>query len=138
MDRLGAPLRFAITLSVAAALALAGALAWRAGAAAAPGWTVTSPSGSLSAHVAARNGAYDLEILRDGHRVLWASLGGAGTGPPRVSRTVTDERYATPGGKRRRHTLVARRLRLDLGGARRIELLVADDGVAFRQTGGGD
>jgi hypothetical protein len=138
MDRLGAPLRFAITLSVAAALALVGALAWRAGAAAAPGWTVTSPGGSLSAHVAARNGAYDVEVVRGGHRVLEASLGGVGTGTPRVSRTAMDERYATPGGKRRRHALVARRLRLDLAGGRRIELLVADDGVAFRQTGGGD
>jgi hypothetical protein len=130
--------RFVIALSVAAALALGGALAWRARADPAAGWTVTSPGGSLSAHVAARDGAYDLEIVRDGHRVLGASLGRAGTAPPRVRRTAIDERYTTPSGKRRRHVLVARRLRLDLAGGRRIELLIADDGVAFRQTGGGD
>src|SRR4051812_41055112 len=138
MDRLGAPQRFVIALTAAAALALAGAVAWRAGADAAGGWTVTSPRGSLSAHLAARGGAYDIEVRRDGHRVLEASLGGVGTEPPRVSRTAMDERYATPSGKRRRHVLVARRLRLDLPGGRRIELLVADDGGAFRQTGGGD
>ena len=66
--------------------------------------------------------------------VLRAALGRA-TGPvERVRSGRRDEVFATPAGKRHEHRLDATRLRLGFP-RRALEVLVADDGVAFRGRG---
>ncbi|HET8952599.1 MAG TPA: glycoside hydrolase family 97 catalytic domain-containing protein [Solirubrobacteraceae bacterium] len=87
--------------------------------------------------VTARHGAVELEVARDGRRVLAASLDGAANGVRAAKQDVLHDRFATPAGKRRVHQLDARRLTLELAAGRQVEVLVADDGVAFRQTGDG-
>ena len=68
--------------------------------------------------------------------MLEAARGRLGAGAARRDDDV-GERFDTPAGKRRRHALTARRLTLAFPGGRKLELLVADDGVALRQTGAG-
>jgi alpha-glucosidase len=54
-----------------------------------------------------------------------------------VRRRAVDTRFRTPAGKRRRHELRARVLTLTLPGRRRLDVLVAPDGVALRQRNAG-
>jgi hypothetical protein len=103
------------------------------------GWTVSSPARTVSATVAAHSGTYELTVSRGGRPVLAATLGGRPgkpVGTP-AQDTVRDA-YATPTGKRRRHQLVANRLTVSFAHGRSLQLLVTDDGVAFRQTGAGN
>jgi alpha-glucosidase len=103
------------------------------------GWTVVSPGGALRANVAAHSGTFELTVSRAGRPVLAATLGGhpgVPAGPP--AQDDVHQTYATPTGKRRSHVLDARRLTVAFAHGRRLELLVADDGVAFRQTGAGN
>jgi alpha-glucosidase len=69
--------------------------------------------------------------------VLQARLGRPDARGTRISRDDVDERFDTPAGKRRHHALVARRLRLAFAHGGVLEILVADDGLALRQTGAG-
>src|SRR5919201_4402030 len=135
MDRLRAPHRRLAATLLAAALLTAAALGWRAGAVPAPAWTVASPGGALTARVSEHGGAYELNVVRGGRSVLSTPLG-RGT-EPRVTEGTLRDAYTTPAGKRRSHVLFARRLRIALAHGRAVELLVADDGVAFRTTGAG-
>jgi alpha-glucosidase len=135
MDRLGAPHRRLAVALLAAALLTAVGLAWRAGAVPVRGWTVASPGGALTARVTAHAGAYELTVLRAGRSVLSTPLGRGSD--PRATEDTLQEDYTTPVGKRRRHALVAHRLRIAFAHGRALELLVADDGVAFRTTGAG-
>jgi alpha-glucosidase len=133
MARIGVPFR----LLIAAALVVAVGFAWRAAAAPASGWTVVSPGGELSARVVVHAGAYELSVLRGGRRVLATTLGRApAPGVAHAEESTLHDAFSTPAGKRVRHELNARRLRLTLDRGRAIDLLVADDGVAFRETGG--
>jgi alpha-glucosidase len=117
---------------LATVVAIAGA-AWRAAGDTTSGWTVTSPGGALSARVTTQGGNYALAVRRDGRTVLTTPLGR--TGRARVEQDTLRETFTTPAGKRRHHVLAARRLRIALDHGRRIDVLVADDGVAFRTTG---
>ncbi len=51
--------------------------------------------------------------------------------------TSRSEIFDTPTGKRRHHAVSGTALTLRLGRSRLIEVFVADDGIAFRQTGAG-
>src|SRR6478672_11800281 len=102
------------------------------------GWTVASPGGVLSATVAARSGSYELTVTRAGRPVLAATLGHPGSPASPPAQDIVRNAYTTPTGKRRSHQLVARRLQIAFARGRRLELLVSDDGVAFRQTGAGN
>ena len=128
MARLGVVLLLAVVVTAVG-------VAWRAGADTASGWTVTSPGGALSARVTEHGGAYDLAVRRGNRTVLATTLGRGGAA--RTTQDTLRETYSTPAGKRRRHVLAANRLRIALDHGRRIDLLVADDGVAFRETGAG-
>jgi hypothetical protein len=122
-------------LLLVAAVAIAGGAAWRAPADTASGWTARSPGGALTAQVTEHRGTYVLAVRREGRTVLTTPLGRAGRA--RVRQDTLRETYSTPAGKRRQHVLAARRLRIALDGGRGIDVLVADDGVAFRTTGAG-
>ena len=89
------------------------------------------------AAVTAHHGALELSVARGGRRVLTSSLGSPGTRVRTATQGVLHDRYTTPAGKRRDHRLDAGRLTLLLDGGRRLEVVAADDGVAFRQTGAG-
>lgn len=128
--------RRAILLVATACLAVT-ALAHAAGSGDADRWIVSSPDGALAATVTAQHGAYELTVARRGRRVLQTPLGRLEARGLRVASGDVDERFDTPAGKRRRHALVARRLTLTSARGRKLELLVADDGVALRQTGAG-
>jgi hypothetical protein len=95
-------------------------------------WTVASPGGAITATVDYRT--FELTVSSGGRQVLSTPLGGAEATAPRVAEDTVRDAYSTPAGKRRSHSLVARRLRLSWPDGHRIELLVADDGVAFRQV----
>jgi alpha-glucosidase len=97
---------------------------------------VAAPDGALAARVAPHGSAYQLTVTRGGHTVLSTPLGRADPRRTHATQDTLDETYATLVGKRRRHALVARRLRVDYGGGRGTDVLVADDGVAFRERGG--
>ncbi len=87
-------------------------------------WTVSSPDRSIAATVTR---AGNLTASRHGRTVLRADLGPLhGT---RVRRSRLTTRFTTPAGKRRRHTLRARVLKV--GG---VAVLAADDGIAVRGT----
>jgi hypothetical protein len=120
---------------LAAGRVVAAGVAGRAAAAPGSGWDVVSPGGQISAHVDVRSGAYELSVVRHGRRVLATTLGRAPAGGAHATEDELHEAFSTPAGKRRRHELNARRLRLTLGPGRDIDLLVADDGVAFRESG---
>jgi len=112
----------------------AAALAAAPAAADAAQWTASSPQGDVEATVAQRGGTLTLTARRAGHTVVRAALGRA-TGELRRSRRGRrTETFTTPAGKRRAHRLDATRLRLAFP-RRSLELLVADDGVAFRARG---
>ena len=81
----------------------------------------------------ARGGALELTVSGPG-RPCCRLRSAAAT---RARRRTRSRRLPTPAGKRRRHELVARRLRIALPHGRGVELLVADDGVALRTTGAG-
>jgi hypothetical protein len=131
MARIGVPYR----LLIVAALLVAVGFAWRAAAAPGSGWAVVSPGGELSAQVDVRAGAYELSVLRHGRRVLATTLGPAPPGDVHATEDELHDAFSTPAGKRLRHALDARRLRLTLARGREIDVLVADDGVAFREIG---
>jgi hypothetical protein len=115
-------------------LAAALGIAWRAGADPAPGWTVASPTGALTARVVTDGATLQLNVVRRGRTVLSTPLG---RGVATATRDTLHDSYTTPAGKRRAHALTANRLRIALPHGRRIELLVADDGVALRTTDAG-
>jgi hypothetical protein len=128
--------RRAVIAVVLACLAVA-ALARAAVSGPADEWIVSSPGGALKATVSVRDGAFALTVDRHGRRVLQTPLGRPDPRGLKVSRGDVDERFDTPAGKRRRHRLDARRLTLTFAHGRTLELLVADDGVALRQTRAG-
>jgi alpha-glucosidase len=111
--------RLRLLIAAAAVLTLA-AVAWRAGAAPAHAWTVAAPDGALDARVAPHAGEYELTVLRAGRRVLATPLGRADPAKAHATQDTLD---------------AARRLRIDFGDGHGIDLLVADDGVAFRERG---
>src|SRR4051794_3455005 len=119
----------AVAVAIVAVTALASGRAHR--------WTVAAPHGALTATVIDRGGAYALTVTRQGRRVLQTPLGRADGRDLHTTNATMDEAYRTPAGKRRDHRLVARRLTLAFGHGRRIDVLVADDGVAVRQAGAG-
>jgi alpha-glucosidase len=102
-----------------------------------PHWTVASPDDAITATVTAHAGVYTLSVTRRGVGVLQTPLGTGDAGGLRTRTDTIDEAYATPAGKRRRHVLSARRLTMSFPHGRRVEVLVADDGAAVRQTGAG-
>jgi alpha-glucosidase len=122
--------------AVAVLLLVAAALAWSAASAPAHAWTIASPHGDLTARVDAHAGAYTLTVQRRGRRVLETPLGRADTRIG-VADDRIDDSYTTVAGKRQDHELAARRLTMTFAEGRKIQVLVADDGVAFRQTGAG-
>ena len=70
--------------------------------------------------------------------MITADLGPAAiSGRVGVTRRQASDRYLTPTGKRRRHDLTATRMIISLSPHRRLEVLVADDGVAVRLLGAG-
>jgi alpha-glucosidase len=91
-------------------------------AAPAQAWTVRSPDRAVTAAITAGG---RLTARHDGRTVLTAELGRVGAA--HVRRGRLRERFTTPAGKRRRHRLDARTL--TIGG---VEVLAADDGIAFR------
>jgi len=97
-------------------------------------WTVTSPDGALSARVGDHGGTLSISVRRHGRQVLATSLGPGSLHAAHARRDTIDESYATPAGKRREHELSARRLTITFPGGRRLEVLAAGDGVAFRQA----
>lgn len=105
--------------------------------AAAAEWSIASPDGRVRATVVAREGRVALHVRRGGARVLAADLGPVPAGRPAVGHRRRRERFVTPSGKRRRHELDARVLRLAYARGRAIEVLAAADGVGIRQTGAG-
>jgi alpha-glucosidase len=121
----------------ALAIALVAAAAAPASASAA---TVNSPHGTLPASVTTSR-TPELVVRRAGRTVLRARLGRVSdrrrAQAARVRATASRLLgvYATTAGKRRRHTLDAARMTFHFPGGARLELAVADDGVAFRQTG---
>src|SRR3954452_2158066 len=126
------------TLPIAAGgfvvLAVVAALAYSATPSEAPRRSVSSPDGALTANIGRHGAQYSLSVTRDGRHVLDTSLG-RGTGDPRLAQTNVRERFTTPAGKRRAHELDARQLTLSFPHGHRIDIRVADDGVAFRQSG---
>lgn len=83
-------------------------------------WTVSSPDGSVAATLSR---AGTLTAARHGRTVLRADLAQLEDGTVRRSRVT--QTFTTPAGKRRRHTLHARVLRIG-----HVKLLAADDGIA--------
>jgi alpha-glucosidase len=103
------------------------------------GWTISSPGNTISATVAAHSGTYEIDVSRGGRNVLAATLGGRpGTAVGAPTQDTVRDAYTTPTGKRRSHQLAANRLTVAFAHGRSLQLLVADDGVAFRQTGAGN
>ncbi len=94
-------------------------------------WTVRSPGGELTATVRAGGGAVTVRTAGLGARVR------VGAGDVRATRRTVRQRFRTPAGKRRVHALDARVIALRIPG-RRLEVLVADDGVAIRGRGVGE
>jgi hypothetical protein len=119
-------------LLAAACLAVLPALAWRSGTP--DRWTVSSPGGGLTATLQPHGGTFELTVERGGRQVLATPLGRAVTQDLQVAQDSVHDAFTTPAGKRRDHVLDARRLRLSWPGGHALEVLVADDGVAFRQT----
>ena len=93
----------------------------------------------MSASVTAHSGTYEIDVSRNGRPVLAATLGGR---PGKAVRPPVQDRvhdgYTTPVGKRRSHELSGNRLTVTFARGRSLQLLVTDDGVAFRQTGAGN
>ena len=103
------------------------------------GWTVGSPTGALSATLAAHSGSYELTVSRGGRPVLAADIAGQPGRPVKApAQDSVRDAFTTPVGKRRSHTLNASRLTVSFARGRSLQLLVADDGVAVRQTGAGN
>ena len=108
-------------------------------------WTVASPDGAVVAQVKASAG-WQLTVRRDTHEVLLPSpvgitlkQGGAMPGPLQVigtRRTVIDETYAMPVGKRSPCRNHANELTLDFGEGRNVRfsliLRAYNEGVAYR------
>jgi hypothetical protein len=123
------------------AIALVAVLVTRAPTVADPGreWTVASPSKAIRANVVPRSGTYEIEVFRDGRPVLAATLGGRpGTAIRPPAQDPVHDAYTTPAGKRRSHELSGNRLTVTFARGRSLQLLVTDEGVAFRQTGAGN
>jgi alpha-glucosidase len=119
---------------------LAALLAAAAAPASAEAATAVSPHGTLSASVTTSR-APELVVRRAGQIVLRARLGRvtddrrAQTARVRATASRMLGVYSTTAGKRRRHTVNASAVTLRFPGGAKLELAVADDGVAFRQTG---
>ncbi len=111
-------------------------------------WTVHSPRRVLRAAVSLQGRVPRLEVRR-GRRVVLAADVGRLRRParpvnarvfsvlPRAQAKTTHvaDSFTTITGKRRTHTLDATRWNLNLAGKARLELFVADDGIAIRQRG---
>jgi hypothetical protein len=105
-------------------------------------WTGRSPDRTVAASVRAHDGALRLLVSKSGRKVLAAELGPA---PSRkraraivAQRGVVLDEFATPVGKRRWHRLAAARFSVRFSHRRAVDVIVADDGVAIRKTGGND
>jgi len=138
MGRLAVSQRLLVGGLLAVAVLAAVGVAWRATAEQGPGWTVDSPGGGLTARILPQAGMYELTVMRNGRRVLSTPLGRADAGAEKTTESTLHERFATPAGKRRQHALDANRLHIGLARGRALDLLVSDDGVAFRVTGAGE
>jgi alpha-glucosidase len=89
-------------------------------------WTVRSPNRAIAATLTVTGRTATLTARHHGRTVLTADLGRLhGT---RAHRARVRQTFTTPAGKRHRHVLDARTLKV--GG---VEVLAADDGVAFRR-----
>jgi len=109
-------------------------------------WALASPDGRLTAQIAFAAGQpLQAVVRRDGEPVLSTQIGYAAgarclpTGYSLAGRSASlrAETYATPAGKRREHTHVARELVLRFRRGEssvRVELRTADDGFAYRTT----
>ena len=74
---------------------------------------------------------------RDEGRLLGARVRTGRPGPVTARRRRIATTFSTPAGKRRRHELSARVLTLTMPGRRRLDVLVADQGLAIRQRNAG-
>jgi hypothetical protein len=107
---------------------------------------LSSPSRTLTAQVTLEGDTPSLTVRRSGTVVLHADLGrlpAARTRAARASRATTTRSrlsgaYATTAGKRRRHSVSATQLTIRLRHGARLQVALADDGVAFKQTGFAD
>jgi alpha-glucosidase len=90
-------------------------------------WTVRSPDRAVTATITTAGRTATLTARHRGRTVLTADLGRVRAA--HVRRGRVRESFTTPAGKRRRHVLDARTLAI--GG---VEVLAADDGVAFRRS----
>jgi alpha-glucosidase len=96
--------------------------------------SISSPDHSIVASIRVAGGTATLAAVRNGRTVATADLGPTGriTG---VRRSRLTSRYSTPAGKRRTHVLRARRMTVRMRRAGTVQVLAADDGIAFRRTG---
>lgn len=106
---------------------------------------VASPAKTLTADVTLKRSTPRLTVRRAGKVALTADLGRIPSpgGAARTTRvTATTSRltgtYATTAGKRRQHALAANRLTVRLPHGARLHVVLADDGVAFKQAGFAD
>jgi len=99
--------------------------------------TTISPGGVLRATVRVEDRVPRLTVRRHGRVVLRADLGRVRARDVRVGAAASrfSGSYATAAGKRRARTVHATRTVLHFGRRARLELGVADDGVAFHMTG---
>ena len=99
----------------------------------------TSPRRVLTARVSVDGRTPSLVVRRHGAVVLRADLGRLRAPARRARVSATASRfsgtYATVAGKRRAHAVDATRAVLRFAAGERLELAVADDGVAFQMTG---
>jgi alpha-glucosidase len=96
--------------------------------------SISSPDHSIVASIKVAGGSATLAAIRNGRTLTTAELGPTGriTG---VRRSRLTSRYSTPAGKRRNHILRARRMTVRLRRAGSVQVLAANDGIAFRRTG---
>jgi alpha-glucosidase len=96
--------------------------------------SIASPDHAIVASIKVAGGTATLAAIRNGRTVATAELGPTGriTG---VRRSRLTSRYSTPAGKRRSHVLRARRMTVRLRRAGPIQVLAANDGIAFRRRG---
>jgi alpha-glucosidase len=100
-------------------------------------WTAKSPGESIAASVRTADGQVRVVVKRDGARVLSARVRVGLIDRVAARRRTVRDRFRTLVGKRRRHALDANVLSLTMPGRRRVDVLVADDGVALRERNAG-
>ena len=100
-------------------------------------WTVRAPEGDVSAVVKATRGTVTVTARKGVARAFLARVRVGRFESVGVSRDTAKQQFATVTGKRRVHALNAAHLRLRFTGGRRVEVLVARDGVAIRERRAG-